>query len=176
VCRTSTEADVRLTVQKLNLFFDGYLPRDSMVGDRFREVFSCAKPLIDYAFKVDRTAYVRVWWFDRYLDLVVEKILMGRPRLGRFYTTDFLRSETDREVAAYLEELGYQVRLTLMSIDRQEYMVLVVFSAQGAILEEGEECKLLTLEAKELLPLDDYLLAEPPARWDPRRDLITAAS
>jgi len=152
---------VRLSVQKLNLYFDGYLPRDSMVGDRFREVFTLAKPLIDYAFKVERPAYVRVWWFDRYLNNVVDLDHIGRrPKLGKFYLIDLLKSETDREIALYLAELGWQVRLTLLSIDRQEYMALVVFSAEGAILEESEDFKLLTLEAQEFLPLDD---APPPA-------------
>ena len=45
-----------------------------MVGDRFREVFSYAKPIIDYAFKVEKPGYIRVWWYDRYLSNVVEMI------------------------------------------------------------------------------------------------------
>ena len=141
-----------------------------MVGDRFREVFSNAKQLIDYAFKVDKPGYLRVWWFDRYLTNVVEMTTLGeRPKLGRFYTTDLLRSITDREIADYLTELGWQVRWTMLSIDRLEYIVLVIFSPQGAILQEAEEYKLLSREAEEDLPED--LKWPPPWLQAPERDL-----
>lgn len=147
---------LKLLIRNLDLLFDGYLPRDSMVGDRFREVLSCAKPLIDYAFKVDKPGYIRVWWFDRYLGNVVDMTTLGRrPKLGRFYTIDHLKSATDREVAEYLIELGWQVRFAMLSIDRIEYIVLVVFSAEGAIMKADERYHLLTRAAEEELPLDD---------------------
>jgi hypothetical protein len=136
-----------------------------MAADYYRALFSEAKPLIDYAFKVDRPAFVRVWWFDRYIDNVTDLGTWGiRPKLGRFYPCDFLVSETDREIACYLTELGWQVRVTMMSIDRQEYMVLVVFSPEGAVLQESEAYTLLSLEAQEFLPLDDSPVIEMPRR------------
>lgn len=155
---------MHLTISKLDLIWDGYLPRDSMAGDRYRELFCTAKPLIDYAFKVDRAAFVRVWWFDRYLPNVVDlSRIVGWPRYGRFYPVDILKSETDQKIAYYLAELCWQVRLAIHSIERQEYMTLVVFSAEGAILKEKEEYRLRSLEDQEALPEDLPLGWEMPA-------------
>ncbi len=159
---------MHLTISKLDLIWDGFLPRDSMAGDRYRQVFCSAKPLIDYAFKVDRTAFVRVWWFDRYLPNVLDMSrISGWPKYGRFYPVDFLLSETDRLIAYYLAELGWQVRLGMYSIDRQEYMTLVVFSAEGAILKEREEYMLRSLRDQLAFPEGAPLRWEAPA--DPRK-------
>ena len=144
---------MNLAVKKLDLFWDGELPRDSMAGDRHRHVFCEAKPLIDYAFKVEKPAFVRVWWFDRMLDQVFDVKHVGRPRKGQFYMPDLLLSDTDRYVADYLSELGWQVRLTVKSIKRQEYITLSVFSAQGAILEDDESYKVKVLEEQGLPPI-----------------------
>lgn len=152
---------MNLAVQKLDLLWDNDLPRDSMAGDMHRQIFGQAKPLIDYAFKVDRAAFVRVWWFDRHISRVVDSNQIGgRMRRGAFYTVDNLISDTDRMVADYLVELGWQVRLSVKSIDRQEFCVLVVFSAQGALMQDNEFYHLKTLTEQELPPLDDWF---PPA-------------
>jgi len=147
---------MRLTIKKLDLVWDGFLPRDSMAGDRYREVFCLAKPLIDYAFKVDRPGYIRVWWFDRYIPNVVS--LRGWPKAGRFYPLDLLKAETDLQIGYYLMELGWQVKLAVHSIERQEYVTLAVFSGRGAILEENEDYKLLTLEEEGFWPAADSQL------------------
>ncbi|HLK16000.1 MAG TPA: hypothetical protein VKT78_14435 [Fimbriimonadaceae bacterium] len=157
---------MNLAVKRLDLLWDGDLPRDSMAGEKHRHLFGEAKPLIDYAFKVDRPAFVRVWWFDRHLDRVVDFERLGaRPRLGHFYLADYLRSETDRLVADYLSELGWQVRFTLKSIKRREFAVLAVFSAQGATLQENDRYRLKTLVEAELPPVDDWM---PPIWPNPR--------
>lgn len=153
---------MNLAVKKLDLVWDGDLPRDSMASDMHRHLFGEAKPLIDYAFKVDRPAFVRVWWFDRQLDRVFDIVKLGsRPKLGQFYYVDYLRSETDIMVADYLAELGWQVRLTLKSINRQEYVVLAIFSPEGAILQESDFYKLRTLIDEEAPPEDDWM----PPTW-----------
>jgi hypothetical protein len=161
---------LNLAVKKLDLIWDGDLPRESMAGDMHRHLFGEAKPLIDYAFKVDRPAFVRVWWFDRQLERVFDlDKLGGRPKLGQFYYVDYLRAMSDIMVADYLAELGWQVRLTLKSIKRQEFVVLAVFSPEGAILKENDFYKLRTLTEQELPPLD----VMPPIIERPRyRELV----
>ncbi|MEA2553136.1 MAG: hypothetical protein QOJ65_1312, partial [Fimbriimonadaceae bacterium] len=111
---------------------------------------------IDYAFKVERPGYILVWQFDRYLPRVLDIEVIGFTQLGRFYTADILRSASDQQVAEYLESLGWQVRVTKLSMDRQEFLVLAIFSAQGAILEEAEEFYLRCLSAP-----DDWPAIEP---------------
>jgi len=161
---------MNLAVNKLDLIWDGDLPRDSMAGDMHRHLFGEAKPLIDYAFKVDRPAFVRVWWFDRQLDRVMDlEKLGGRPKLGQFYYADLLQSHSDILVADYLAELGWQVRLTLKSIKRQEYVVLAVFSPEGAILRESEFYKLRKLLDEENLP-EEEVWKLPPLHQRPRRE------
>ena len=166
---------MHLAVKRLDLLWDGDLPRDSMAGDKHRQVFGEAKPLIDYAFKVERPAFVRVWWFDRQLERVIDIDRLGaRPKIGQFYFSDLLQSETDCQVAAYLGELGWQVRLAVKSIKRQEYVVLVVFSPEGAVLKEDEYYKLRMLTEEDDLPLDDAVRL-PPIHDRPRSgDLIEA--
>ncbi len=116
-------------------------------------LFCDAKPKIDYAFKVDRLAFVRCWWFDRQIEQVMDfGPVSMRPKRGVYYPIDALRAETDREVAYYLAELGWQVRVTMLSIDRLEFMVLVVFSAEGAVLQDNEEYSLKSLEAEYIWP------------------------
>lgn len=160
---------MNLAVKKLDLIWDGDLPRDSMAGDKHRHLFGEAKPLIDYAFKVDRPAFVRVWWFDRQLERVIDlEKLGGRPKLGQFYYADLLQSHTDILVADYLAELGWQVRLTLKSIKRQEYVVLAVFSPEGAILQEREYYKLRTLTEADDAPIDEAWKL-PPMHDRPRK-------
>lgn len=132
--------------------FDGFLPCDSISGDRYMQIFSTAKPTIDYAFKVERPGYILVWLFDRYLPRVLDVEVLGFAQLGVFYTVDILRSESDREVASYLESLGWQVRVTKLSVDRQEFLVLAIFSAQGAIMKEAKEFYLLSLSGEEEWP------------------------
>jgi hypothetical protein len=150
---------MNLTVKKLDLFWDGQLPRDSMGGNSHRQIFCEAKPLIDYAFKVERPAFVRVWWFDRQLDQVVDMLQLGeRPKSGRFYMPYVLNSETDRFVADYLSELGWQVRICVKSIDRLEYAMLAVFSSQGALLQDDDTYSLRVLEAQAQPPV--------PPVWD----------
>ena len=161
---------MNLAVKKLDLIWDGDLPRDSMAGDMHRHLFGEAKPLIDYAFKVDRPAFVRVWWFDRQLERVIDiEKLGGRPKLGQFYYADLLQSHTDILVADYLAELGWQVRLALKSIRRQEYVVLAVFSPEGAILKEDEFYTLRSLTEEEDAPLDEAWRL-PPMHDRPKRD------
>lgn len=144
-------------VRYMNLTLDGYLPKDSLFGGRHRMLFGEAKPKIDYAFKVDRLAFVRCWWFDRQIENVMDfGPVSMRPKRELFYPIDALRSETDREVAYYLAELGWQVKVTMLSIDRLEYMVLVVFSAEGAVLKESEEYSLRSLEAEDSWPLVEH--------------------
>jgi hypothetical protein len=141
--------------------WEGDLPFDSLFGDKYRQVFCEAKPLIDYAFEVDRAGFVRVWCFDRYLPSVIDMTAMnGRPDKGKFYPVDDLLSETDKGVAGYLSELGWQVRFTVKSIRRLEFIVLAVLSAEGALLEESEECKLRALEAREIIHARDLALVE----------------
>jgi hypothetical protein len=143
---------MHLVVKKLDLLWDGYLPRDSMAGDQYRQVFCHAKPLIDHAFKVERPAFVRTWWFDRYFANVIDLRNGPFPTRGKFYSVERLFSETDRAVAYYLMELGWQVRLTMHSIERQEFITLAVFSGQGALLQENQEYSLQTLSAQEAIP------------------------
>ncbi len=116
------------------------------------QLFSTAKPAIDYAFKVERPGYILVWLLDRYLPRVLDIEVLGFTQLGLFYTVDILRSESDRQVAYYLESLGWQVRVTKLSVDRQEFLVLAVFSAQGAIMKEAKEFYLLSLSGEEEWP------------------------
>lgn len=142
-----------LEVKGMRLLFDGFLPCDSLSGDSYMQLFSTAKPILDYAFKVERPGYILVWQFDRYLFRVMDESIVQWLDLGRFYPKWVLKSESDLQVAEYLEALGWQVRVTKLSIDRQEFLVLAIFSAQGAILEEAEEFSLLSLTAHEEWPL-----------------------
>ena len=147
---------MQFSIDGLNLVLDGSLPKDSLFGGRHRQVFCEAKPKIDYAFKVDRLAFVRCWWFDRQLEQVLDfGPFQLRPKRGVLYPVGALRAETDREIGYYLCELGWQVRVTMLSIDRLEFMVLVVFSAEGAILEENEEFLLKSVEAEDCWPSFD---------------------
>lgn len=145
---------MQLSVVKLDLLWDGFLPRDSLGGDQYRQVFCSAKPLIDYAFKVEKPGYIRVWWFDRYLPNVINLFkTWGWPRRGHFYSPTILRSESDRMVANYLAELGWEVQVAIHSIERQEFATLAVFSPTCAILEENEEYNLKDLAEREPIPL-----------------------
>jgi hypothetical protein len=147
------------------LLGDGYLPRDSIWADSYRRVFFEIKSEIDFAFKVERPPYIFVWWFDEYVGQTLDLRFMVRPVLGKFYPIDLLVSDSQKEIGQYLESLGYQVRFALMSIDRQEYVVLAVFSAQGAILEEAADAYLKVLEYEEPCPMDDWgelLRVRPP--------------
>ena len=144
---------MHLEVKGLRLLFDGYLPCDSVSGESYMQLFSVAKPLIDYAFKVDKPGYLLVWQFDRYLFRVVDTDVLGfTPELWQFYPVELLRSESDLAVAHYLESLGWQVKVTKVSLDRQEYIVLAIFDAQGAILEEAEAYSLKRLFDSEAWP------------------------
>ena len=146
------------TIKGTRLLADGFLPRDSIWGQSFRSVFFDAKPEIDYAFKVDRPPYIFVWWFDEYVGQTLDLRFMSRPELGKFYTLDLLNSGGQQDVGRYIESLGFQVRWALMSIERLEYVVLVIFSAEGAILQESAEKYIKVLEYQEppsWLQLDD---------------------
>jgi hypothetical protein len=143
-------------VRKGNLLVDGDLPRDSLLGGSHRYVFCEAKPLIDREFKVNRPNFILAWVFDRQIERVFDSGPMKlRPKRGKFYDIYTLRSQTDREVAHYLIELGWQVRLTVVSLQRQEFLCIAIFSAEGALLKEREEFFLKSLEAEEAFS-DDY--------------------
>lgn len=151
---------MQLAIQNLELLLNGELPNDTMCGDSYRQLFCTAKPLIDYAFKVEKPGYLRVYCFDRYLPGVIDLRTVGhRLRVGQFYPLGCLLSGSDLSVAYYLYELGWQTLVTVRSIKHLEYAVLAIFQAETAFLRESEEYRLHSMEEEAVWPEMEMLPA-----------------